>query len=344
MSRILIRGANWIGDAVLSLAALRELRRLCPGSRLTLLVRTWVAGLFEGQGTVDEIITFEDHRSSLAQVRDLAPRLRGFDQTLLFPNSFQTALVAFLARIPERMGYRTEGRGLLLTRSAEPRIQKLGRHQVYHYLDLLYQTGLSSLDYLGAPDFTPDIRLRCTSRALGESNDLLQRHGVNLERPLVALNPGAYFGPAKRWLTDRYAALADRLIRHEKAEVLILGSPGELPIARSIESQMKEGPRILTGQTGLASLMGVISRCRLLITNDSGPMHLAAALEVPQIALFGSTDDRATGPFSKQALVIHKHVECSPCLLRECPIDLRCFRRIEVDEVYEAARRLLSCA
>lgn len=342
--RILIRGTNWIGDTVMSLAALREMRLLFPDSHLTLLARRWVSELFEGQQIVDRVITFEDSQTSLRQLWDLPPRLRGFDMALLLPNAFQTALVAFFARIPERIGYNTEARHFLLTHHATPRIRELRRHQVFYYLDLLYQTGLSRIDYLRDPNFQPNIRLSPTPQGIHQAEVLLDGHGIDPDGRLVALNPGASFGPAKRWLTNRYALLADRLISEQGVEVLLLGSSNELTIAREIQSQMSQRARILAGQTGLSSLIGVISRCELFITNDSGPMHLSAALDIPQIALFGSTDERATGPFSQQARVIHKHVECSPCLLRKCPIDLRCFHRIEVDEVYEIARTLLSRA
>ena len=338
---LLIHGTNWIGDSVMSVAALRELRRLFPNDHLTLLVRPWVADLFEEQGLVDEIIVLEDRPSGLRSLIQWPRKICHFDTALLFQNAFQAALVTFLARIPERIGYNTDGRGLLLTRSARPRIKQLNQHQVYYYLDLLYQTGLSSHDYLNDPHFKPDIHLSPTHQAVHRAQEVLHSSGVFDHRPLVLMNPGAYYGPAKRWFTDRYAALADRLIERDKAQVGIVGSAGELRIAQEITALMKHSPKILTGRTDLPSLMGLLSRCDLFLTNDSGPMHLAAALGIPQIALFGSTDEVATGPFSPKACVIHKHVECSPCLLRECPIDLRCFSRIEVDEVYEAAHVVL---
>jgi heptosyltransferase-2 len=339
--RIFIRSTNWIGDAVMSLAAVREIRRLHPRDRLTLAARRWVAGVFEGQGLVDDLIILEPQTSRLAGFLSLVRQARGHRRAILLPNSFESALTVWAAGIPERIGYALDGRTLLLTRRARPRIKALERHQVYYYLDLLYQTGLSDRDYLNDPLFEPDLRLSSSEAAAVKADDLLKSMGAAPSRPLVAIHPGAFFGSAKRWFPDRYAALADRLIGDLGAEVLILGSADDAPLAEQIRARMKHLPRLLAGATEVAELMALIRRCRLFITNDSGPMHLAAALGAPQIALFGSTDERATGPFSEHARVIHKHVECSPCLLRECPSDLRCFSRIEVDEVFDLARSML---
>ena len=338
---ILIRGTNWIGDAVMSLAALRELRRLYPEHHLSLLVTPWVSGLFEGQAIVDEIIPYPINGSGWRDLIQLRGRLRHFQTALLFQNAFRAALVTLIAGIPERIGYATDGRSLLLTRRARPRIKQLERHQIYYYLDLLYQTGLSPHDYLEDPDFEPDIHLEAGPEAVQRADQLLQAAGPAAAGPRVIMNPGAYYGPAKRWFTDRYAALADRLIDEVQADIVLIGSREERTLALEIQTLAQHPLKILTGETDLPSLLGLLSRCDLLVTNDSGPMHLAAALDTPQIALFGSTDEKATGPFSSKAHVLHKHVECSPCLLRECPIDLRCFSRIAVDEVYAAARAVL---
>ena len=293
---------------------------------------------------MDEIITFEKHERTFSQIWTFPKKLHGFDIALLFPNAFRTALIPFVAGIPERIGYATDGRRFLLTRHAQPRTKKLGRHQVYHYLDLLHLTRLSPVDYLNDGSFRPDIRLHPTSRGIHQAEVLLSQCRPDPTCRLVAFSPGAYFGPAKRWPADCFASLADRLITEQKVEVLILGTSEDLRIAEEIQSLMRKRAHTLVGQTELEGLIGLISRCRLFVTNDSGPMHLSAALDVPQVALFGSTNERATGPFSERAVVIHKHVECSPCFLRECPIDLRCFRRIEVDEVYETACSLLDRA
>ncbi len=340
--RVFIRSTNWIGDAVMSVAALRELRRLCPKDHLILAARPWVAGLFEDQGLVDEIVSVDTTSSRVTNFRHAVSAARGSDQAVLLKNSFGAALVAFSARIPDRAGYRTDGRNWLLTRSAVPRIRQLGRHQIYYYLDLLHQTGLSPTDYLSDSDYVPDIHLVAGARSVELGERLLAGNGIVRNRPVVGVNPGAFFGSAKRWFADRYAALADLLIQRLDAQILIFGSREEKRLADEIRELMRYRPVVLAGATDLPSLMALISSCNLLITNDSGPMHLAAALGTPQIALFGSTDEIATGPYSAKAQIVHKHVECSPCLLRECPLDLRCFERIKVDEVYELAETTLT--
>jgi heptosyltransferase-2 len=324
----------------MSVAALRELRKLYPEDHITLLVKNWVAGLFEGQGLADEIVRFGDGESGFSRIRP--NRFRQFDTAVLFQNAFEAALLAFLSRIPDRIGYDTEWRRPLLTRSASPRIKALDRHQVYYYLDLLYQTGLSATDYLHSPGFRPDIRLTVPEKGIERVESLLDQVDIDPDQILIGLNPGAYFGRAKRWFTDRYAALADHLIEDLDAQILIFGSAGEKPIAQKIKTQMSHDPRILTGRTDLPTLMGLISLCRVFVTNDSGPMHLAASLGTPQVCIFGSTDEIATGPYSEKATIIHKHVDCSPCLLRECPTDLRCFTRIEVAEVFAAVKAFIA--
>jgi heptosyltransferase-2 len=336
--QILIRSTNWIGDVVMSLPAIREIRKLNPEARITVLANDWVSEIYRGQKLVDELICFQKGENSLK----LAPTLRHYHQAILFQNAFEAAFLAFLARIPNRYGYSIQGRGFLLTHKAIPRIKELRRHQVYYYLDLLFQTGISNHDYLEDPGFQPNISLTPTSTGIQKAKLLMETEGLDSRQPIVGLNPGAYFGPAKRWFIERYAELADLLIRKFAVQVVIFGSGGEIHIAEEIRRKMKKSAIILAGKTDLSCLISMIAKCSLFVTNDSGPMHLGASLEIPMIALFGSTDEVATGPFSENAAVIHKHVECSPCLKRECPIDLRCFREIKVDEVFEKASRILS--
>lgn len=330
----LIAGTNWVGDAVMSVAAIRELRRLFPEERLTLLAKRWVAGLFEGQGLVDAVIHPEDHPG----IR-LPRHLRGFSRAVLFRNSFKSALQVWTARIPRRIGYARDLRSWMLSCAATPRIRSLGRHQTYYYLDLLYQCGLSQCNYLEDGDFYPEISLRARGEWIDQARELLREEGIGAEERLVVMHPGAAYGPAKRWFPGRYGELAGRLMGEEDVRVVLVGSEAERPLAEEVEEASPKPLSILSGRTSLGQLMGLISLSSCFVSADSGPMHLAAALGVPQVALFGSTDLQATGPFSPRARVLYKKVECSPCLLRECPIDLRCFAGISVDEVLQAAQR-----
>lgn len=321
-SRLLVRAPNWIGDAVLSLAALRDLRRALPQARLAVLARGWVAGLYGAVTEVDEVLVSRG-------IREDAALLKGrHDAAVLLPNSFGSALPPFLAGIPERWGYATDGRRLLLTRAARVPADLRGRSQVYYYRAMVAGVGLRV-------SATPDVSLRCPP-AWAEKAARLAAGGE-----WIGLNPGAFYGGAKRWLPERYAAAADGLAAEGGARVVILGGPGERALGETIASAMKTPAVNLCGATTLEELVGVVSRLRLLLTNDSGVMHVAAALGVPLVAVFGPTDWRETAPVSARHTLVREPVPCAPCLLRECPIDHRCMTGVGVDRVVDAARTLL---
>jgi heptosyltransferase-2 len=355
IKRLLIRGTNWVGDAVMSLPALKRARREFPQAFISLLVIPWVSGVYEECESIDELILYDragKHRGIRGRLK-LAGEIcqKGFDTAVLFQNAFEAAFLAQLSGIPFRAGYDRDGRGWLLTHpvSVDPQIQHL--HQTYYYLDLIDRL-------LGAPRTAVEVA-NALSRGMGTSLPMpdisisinldreeaarqrLKEVGLDAQKKLVGVNPGAHFGSAKRWLSDRFAELLDCLIERNDAEVVIFGASNELTIAQSIQSQMRRRSFILSGKTRLSELIAMISVCDLFITNDSGPMHLAAAVRVPTLAIFGPTDEIATGPMSPTAVLINKKVECSPCLLRECPIDHRCMTRISVDDVYVQADRML---
>jgi heptosyltransferase-2 len=324
VERVLVRCPNWIGDVVLSLPALRDLRRGFPNARMTVLARPWVAEIY---GAVSEVDAIEESRGHL---RDGA-LLRGrFDLALLLPNSFASAWALWRAGIPERWGYASDGRGLLLTRRCPVPAAVRHRSQVYYYRAMLEGLGL-------APTGSPDASLRCPAEWAERGAALLGDPG-----PWIGINPGAFFGSAKRWLPERFATAADLVARRVGAKVAIVGAAAERDAGAAIASQLQVPSRLLAGQTALAELLGVLSRLRLLLTNDSGPMHLAAALGIPLVAVFGSTDWRETAPFAERVRVVREGVPCAPCLLRECPIDHRCMTRLDADRVSEAALSLLA--
>jgi len=354
---LLIRGTNWVGDSILSLPALKRARLEFSHARITLLVLPWVAGIYEGCTAVDDIWLYErqglHHRLSgkLRLIREL--RERRFDAALLFQNAFEAAVLTRLAGIPVRAGYDRDGRGLLLTHKVaiDPRVSKL--HQSYYYLDLLEQLLGRARTAQGfepkrpsefAVEAMPDITLAVSPERKQAARNRLQSQGVDFNRTVVGVNPGAFYGSAKRWLCGRYATVLDRLIDERQASVVIFGSPSEVAIAEAIQSGMRSRPVILSGRTELSDLIAMIACCDLFLTNDSGPMHLAAALRVPTLAIFGSTDEVATGPMSPVAVVANKRVECSPCLLRECPIDHRCMTSVTAEEVAQRAFQMIDAS
>jgi heptosyltransferase II len=249
---------------------------------------------------------------------------------VLLPNSFGTALVLWRAGVPERWGYATDGRGALLTRGCPVPAGVRGRSQVYYYRAMLEGLGL-------AVEGEPDATLACPGGWSERGRALLGGDG-----PWIGVNPGAFYGTAKRWRPERFAAAADIVARRAGAAVALVGSAAERPLGETIAAQLRAPSRVLCGETGLADLAGVLSRLRLLLTNDSGPMHLAAALGTPVVAVFGSTDWSETAPLSPFARVVREQTECAPCLLRECPIDHRCMSRVGVDRVATAALELLA--
>jgi len=321
--RLLVRAPNWVGDVVLSLPALRDLRRAFPQARLTVLARPWVAELYGAVREVDAVEESRGHRHDVAALRGR------FDLAVLLPNSFSSALVTWRAAIPGRWGYATDGRGPLLTRRCGVPSSVRGRSQVYYYRAMLEGLGLVT-------EGPPDASLRCPEPWGAQAAALLPDEG-----PWIGVNPGAFFGTAKRWLPERFAAVADLVARRLGAKVAIVGGAAERPLGQAIAAQMKAEARLLCGETTLGALVGVLARLRLLLTNDSGPMHLAAALGTPLVAVFGSTDWTETAPLGGAATIVREDVDCAPCLLRECPIDHRCMTRVGVDRVASAALALV---
>jgi heptosyltransferase-2 len=322
--RIVVRAPNWVGDVVLSLPAIRDLRRNFPRARLTVLARPWVADLYRPVTEVDEV------QESREFGKDVDWLKGAFDLGVLLPNSFGSALTLWQAGVPERFGYATDGRGPLLTRAVPVSGDVRGRSQVYYYRWMLAGLGLH---VSGAPDAS----LRCPGEWSRRAAEKLGDDG-----PWVGLNPGAFYGTAKRWLPERYAAVADLVARRTGAKVAIVGGPAERSLGEAVARMMRTPARLLSGETTLGELVGVLSRLRLLLTNDSGPMHLASALGVGVVAVFGSTDWRETSPAAGRYRLVREPVYCSPCLLRECPIDHRCMRRVSVERVAGAALEMLA--
>jgi len=344
-STIVVRATNWLGDAVMSLPALRLVRRQHPQARLLVAARPAVAGFYRWVDGVDGVIPAPPRRAGnpLAGLLAWASGIRRElpDAYVCFPNSFEAALLGRWAGVRERYGYATDGRGWLLNRRAGIPPGLLRRHQVHYYLAMLRETGFCPpRAQAGAADEAAPRLARAPEMA-GCAAGVLDRLGWAADTPLVGIHAGAFYGAAKRWPADQFADLARRLIDRLPVRLVLVGSPGERPLAGEILAGLP-ADRVanLCGQTTLEELVALLSRLRVLVSNDSGPMHVASALRVPQVALFGSTDPVATGPWSPSALVVKKPVECSPCFLRECPLDLRCFHAIPVDEVAAGCERM----
>lgn len=346
IGKILIRGTNWVGDAVMSIPAMREVRRIFPQAHITLLVRPWVRDVYGDVEFVDAVMVYDKqgvHRGPRGLLRLAASlKQRRFDLALLLQNAFEAALIAWSARIPLRVGYARDARGFLLTHPLQIDPELRSVHQVHYYLGILYAAGWLPQRPWKSGEHPINIRIGVRDADRRAADALLRAEGVREDRPLLVINPGAHYGGAKRWFPERYAAVAEALAQRYALCPVLVGSAREIGIAREIARRMKSAPVVLSGRTSLGQLMAVIERCRLFITNDSGPMHLAAALDVPQVAVFGSTSEVATGPWSRKAEVIRHPVDCSPCFLRECPTDLACMAGVTVEQVLAAAERKLA--
>ena len=343
VQRILVRGPNWLGDAVMCEPALRSLKRLFPQAAVTLLVKPSVAGLFERHPSVDRLMLYEDNRrhAGLAGKWRLAGELRrgGFDLAVLFQNAFEAALLTAVAGIPRRYGYATDGRTLLLSEPVAKPDRNKAVHQVQYYWDMLRPLGLT-----GEPVSPELIVSPEEEKAVAER---LKQAGITTEDVLIGVNPGSTYGGAKRWFPERFADTAERLCRRlnesgRRAAVVLLGAKGEEPLGHAIASHLTAPTAVLSGSTTIRDLMAATKRCALLLTNDTGPMHIAAAFGVPVVAIFGPTDWRTTSPFGVTHALVRHPVECAPCMLRECPIDHRCMAGVTVQDVYAAANKLLT--
>lgn len=337
--RLVVRAPNWIGDAVMCEPALRGLRALFPSAELAVLAKPAVAELFIAYPGIDRVLVYDDRgvHAGLAGKWTLAGLLRRhrFDLAVLFQNAFEAALLTWLAGIPRRYGYVTDGRAFLLTDPVAVPDRATLVHQVHYYWDLLKPLGVTGLP--------PAPGLAVSADEVRAMDDRLTAMGVPAGDVLVGINPGSTYGGAKRWLPDRFADAATRvcgeLERRERrpVSVVILGAKGEEELGHAVAERLTVRSAVLSGRTNIRELMAVTKRCRLLLTNDTGPMHVAAAFGVPVVAVFGPTDWRTTSPYGQEAGIVRQPVDCAPCLLRECPIDHRCMTGVTVDQVSQVA-------
>jgi heptosyltransferase-2 len=341
--RILVRGTNWIGDAVMSIPALRQLRRAFPEAHIALHTRAWADGLFRDADFIDEILPFEESGSNFRTVLNQARSIRRqrFDVAVIFPNSYRSAAIVKLAGIPRRFGYSKEGRRLLLTDPLRVPDWKDQRHEVHYYLDLV---GAVSEEFQGSHPEDAEISasLPVSAERRTAARKRLADSGCKPGRPVVAIGPGSTNSRAKRWPADRFAELSDRLHGELGANVLVLGSREERDVAEAVKQGAAHPPIDLAGATSLSEAVAILAEADFFISNDMGLAHVAAAVGTRTLVIFGPTDPVTTRPFSDLAEVIREPVECSPCMLRDCPIDHRCMTRVTVDAVLKKASAALA--
>lgn len=334
----------------MSLPALAAVRDRFPEAHIAVLARPWVAGLYHHEPFADEIIPYQPapfRRGSVMQAwKDrlaVAARLRegGFDCALLLQNAFDAALITALAGIPERIGYARDMRSPLLTRAIErPRAGSIPPHESFYYMELLRRAGW--LERL--PDSLV-VELRSAPRARLAGLERFAAEGI--AGPVIGVSPGAAFGTAKRWLPERFAESACTLAARMNATVALHGSSSERALCESVMALIDARGIPCVNYAGRTSLVEFIERAAasvLFLSNDSGAMHIASALGVPTVAVFGATNPLTTGPAGRFARIVHHPVECAPCLLRECPIDHRCMTLIQHENVSQRAIDLLQLA
>ena len=338
---ILVRGTNWIGDAVMTIPALYELRRIFPSARISLHTRSWAKGIFQDAEFIDEVLTFEPEKSKIKTVLEQSRVLRKyeFDLAVLFPNSLESALITRLARIPKSVGYARDGRSFLLSDAVEIPVWKNEKHEVFYYLNLVAEIEKSYFGRQTVLESEPRLDLTVSAERKGEARRILEENGVDLSKKIVALGVGSTNSRAKRWQTESYARLNDKLQNDLGANVVLVGTKDELDVSLEVFEKAEKKPLILTGKTNLAQAVAVLSEIDLLVSNDMGLAHIAPAVGTKTLVIFGPTNERTTQPIGSE--IIRKSVECAPCMLRDCPIDHRCMTRISANEVYERAKENL---
>ncbi len=337
IKRILVRATNWVGDAVMTLPALEAVRENFPSSSIAILAKPWVAPIYEHHPAADRVLVFSKGEGAFSGLGELIRCIRlirrnRFDLAILFQNAFEAALLTCLGGAGFRVGYRTDGRGLLLTHRVLRGKEVLKVHQTEYYLSILRGMGWR------AESSAPRLYVSAADRDAAET--ILLKQGIFEGGFLLGLGPGAIFGGAKRWPAERFAEIGDTAAREWGARILIFGSGREAAICGSVRGAMRSPALDLSGRTSLGVAMGLISRCSFFVTNDSGLMHIAAALKVPTVAIFGPTDPVATGPWGPHTRIVRHDTSCAPCLKPECTEDHACMLGIRGKEVWEAMEAL----
>jgi heptosyltransferase-2 len=333
---IIVRMPNWIGDLVMATPILSDLRKAYPHAHITAMCRSPLCDLLKEDPEINELFCFSKGSgfSRREERRNIIEKLRKgkYDLGILLTHSFSSAWWFWLGKVKVRLGYESNGRKPLLTHSLPFPKNIQNQHLVVTYKTLL--------EPLGIPISDIPPRLYLSPKETKDARTLLRQQGIPDGALIVGINPGATYGSAKCWLPERFREVTERLLQQKDVYIVYFGDQGTASIVKEICSGLPARVINLAGLTSLRELTGLISQCDVILTNDSGPMHIADATGTPIVALFGSTSEVITGPY-RCGTIIHKHVECSPCYQRTCPIDFRCMKRIEADEVYEAISKIL---
>jgi heptosyltransferase II len=340
--RILVRATNWVGDAIMALPALRALRAKFPEAHIGIVARPYVADVYRDQAICDELVAYDPkgaHRGWKGRER-LAGELgaRKFDVALLLQNAFDAAWLAWRAGVPQRIGYARDGRSFLLTKAVPvPRAGEIPAHEKFYYLELLRRAG-----WIDSLQDDAHIALRVSDAARDRAAYALQQAGARRSALRVAVGAGASYGSAKCWFPERFAKALNETLAGEDADVILFGTAGEAAVSAAIAGELRRAPIDLTGKTAIADLPALLSQCHLFLGNDSGAMHVAAAVGLPVVAVFGPTDPGGTAPVTPRATIVQEKPYCSPCFLRRCPTDHRCMKAVTPEMVATALRARLA--
>ena len=335
INKILIRGTNWIGDAIMTLPAVASIRATYPRAHIAMLAKPWVADIYKLFSDIDEIIIYENKFDNPAGVFRLAQKLKEkkFDLAILLQNAIEAAIMALAAGIPLRAGYDSDARGILLTHRVRRTEEIKKVHQTDYYLEMVKALGCVSVGR--------EMHLETKINLLEARNILRKFIPEEAKKTVIGIAPGATYGPAKKWFPDRFAATADTLSEKFSAQVMIMGGKADRETAQEIQKLACANLINLAGKTTLLEAIYLISQCSLFISNDSGLMHIAGALNIPTVAIFGSTNPVTTSPVGNKSVIVRRDVLCSPCLKKTCPTDFRCMRMISVEDVLPVAENLI---
>jgi heptosyltransferase-2 len=340
--KILVRATNWVGDAIMALPALRTVRHRFPDAEIAIVARPYVADIYRDQAICNQFIAYDPKglHAGISGRERLVSELRAgkFDVALLLQNAFDAAWLAWRANIPERIGYARDGRSFLLTKAVPlPEHGEIPAHERFYYLELLRRA--SWVDSLQDETF---IDLSVPGDRRRTADEFLCKSGVRRGALRIAIGAGASYGSAKCWPPLRFAEVANRLQAEADADVILFGTSAEAGVATAISAGMRRPPVDLMGKTAIADLPALLSQCHLFIGNDSGAIHVAAAVGLPVVAVFGPTDPEGTAPVTPRCNIVQQKPYCSPCFLRRCPTDHRCMTAITADMVEAAAKPWLA--